>query len=91
MFRTFCGWFGLGLGLAGLFWALGLDGFAGLWGEGFSFLLFDKCIGRKRDVGGGVLAGLWRLGWLFAYERRGGLGQGLKRPLTVTFRNSSRF
>ena len=28
----------------------------GLWGSGS--LLFDNCIGRKRDVGGGVLAGL---------------------------------
>src|ERR1700733_6195941 len=27
-----------------------------LWG--FGSLLFDNCIGRKRDVGGGVLAGL---------------------------------
>jgi hypothetical protein len=28
-------------------------------------LLFDKCIGRKRDVGGGVLAGLWLAGFGF--------------------------
>ena len=27
-------------------------------------LLFDNCIGRKRDVGGVVLAGLWVLGWV---------------------------
>jgi len=27
---------------------------------GGRLLLFDNCIGRKRDVGGGVLAGLWR-------------------------------
>src|SRR5208282_25591 len=33
-----------------------------LWSPG---LLFDNCIGRKRDVGGGVLAGLWSLGWVF--------------------------
>jgi hypothetical protein len=26
---------------------------------GTAFLLFDNCIGRKRDVGGVVLAGLW--------------------------------
>ena len=25
----------------------------------FDPLLFDNCIGRKRDVGGVVLAGLW--------------------------------
>ena len=31
-----------------------------LWG--FGSLLFDNCIGRKRDVGGGVLAGLWSSG-----------------------------
>src|SRR5271167_4975970 len=28
--------------------------------------LFDNCIGRKRDVGGGVLAGLWSLGRFLA-------------------------
>jgi len=28
--------------------------------------LFDNCIGRKRDVGGGVLAGLCCLGWFGA-------------------------
>ena len=31
-------------------------------------LLFDKCIGRKRDVGGGVLAGLCLLGWVFGVK-----------------------
>jgi hypothetical protein len=52
--------------------------------------LFDNCIGRKRDVGGGVLAGLCCLGWF----RVNGTGAGdgvLKRLLTVTFQNSSRF
>jgi hypothetical protein len=29
---------------------------------GFGSLLFDNRIGRKRDVGGGVLAGLWSSG-----------------------------
>ena len=30
--------------------------------------LFDNCIGRKRDVGGVVLAGLWRFGFAFGDE-----------------------
>jgi hypothetical protein len=49
-------------------------------------LLFDNCIGRKRDVGGGVLAGLWSLvafpaqAWEFDLA-----GKVRKRQLTVTF------
>ena len=70
---------------------LGPNGFARL-GGGFPLpLLFDNWIGRKRDVGGGVLAGLGcRVGFI-PCERGAGLGDGSpKRPLTVTFRNSSR-
>ena len=40
--------------------------------------LFDNCIGRKRDVGGGVLAGLWRLGWVAARAAARRRGWGLK-------------
>ena len=39
--------------------------------------LFDNCIGRKRDVGGGVLAGLCCLGWFGASWI--GLGDGVRR------------
>ena len=52
-------------------------------------MLFDNCIGRKRDVGGGFLAGtccwsgLWR-------ELGFGLAMGTEEMLTVTFQNSSR-
>jgi hypothetical protein len=42
-----------------------------LWG--FCSLLFDNCIGRKRDVGGGVLAGLRSLSRI--------LGRELKEPI----------
>jgi len=51
--------------------------------------LFDNFIGRKRDVGGGFLAGtccwsgLWR-------ELGFGLAMGTEEMLTVTFQNSSR-
>jgi len=42
------------------FFAVRTAGAGGLWGvparEG---LLFDNCIGRKRDVDGGVLAGIF--------------------------------
>ena len=49
-------------------------------------LLFDNCIGRKRDVGGGVLAGLWRWVWVFGVSLRPGLAmESEKRQLTVTF------
>jgi hypothetical protein len=37
---------------------------------GFGSLLFDNRIGRKRDVGGGVLAGLWLSGRLFKRKLR---------------------
>jgi hypothetical protein len=53
------------------------------------FVLFDNYIGRKRDVGGGFLAGtccwsgLWR-------ELGFGLMTGTEEMLTVTFQNSSR-
>ena len=47
----------------GLNWALAA-GRLRVWFRLWSFgsLLFDNCIGRKRDVGGGVLAGLWLSG-----------------------------
>ena len=52
----------------------------------FGSLLFDNRIGRKRDVGGGVLAGLWSPGRLLSASL--GIGSGdwsPKRQLTVTF------
>ena len=54
---------------------------------GFGSLLFDNRIGRKRDVGGGVLAGLQVVGLALRRE----LGNwpenwSPKRQLTVTFR-----
>jgi hypothetical protein len=58
----------LGFGFRGCAEGLGLGVFAGLVGEVCSSLLFDNYIGRKRDVGGGVLAGLCCLGW-FSRER----------------------
>jgi hypothetical protein len=49
--------FGLGLKL----WRRLASGFGfGSWS--FGSVLFDNRIGRKRDVGGGVLAGLWSSG-----------------------------
>lgn len=51
-------WLGFGIGSCGMVLGLGPNGFARL-GGGFPLpLLFDNWIGRKRDVGGGVLAGL---------------------------------
>jgi hypothetical protein len=48
--------------------------------------LFDNCIGRKRDVGGGVLAGLWSLVWVLgaSFEPDPAV-LSPKRQLTVTF------
>ena len=52
----------------------------------FDPLLFDNCIGRKRDVGGGVLAGLWRLGLVFGVSLGARFCAGVReRQLTVTF------
>jgi hypothetical protein len=59
---------------------------------GFGSVLFDNRIGRKRDVGGGVLAGPWlSVGFLSASLGIRSGDRGLKRLLTVTFRQSSRF
>ena len=52
-------------------------------------LLFDNYIGRKRDVGGGFLAGTCR--WSGLWRELGfGLAMGTEEILTVTFQNSSR-
>jgi hypothetical protein len=50
-----------------------------LWG--FGSLLFDNRIGRKRDVGGGVLAGLWSSGWVLGVSLE--LIRGLKSEETT--------
>ena len=51
--------------------------------------LFDNCIGRKRDVGGGFLAGTCR--WSGPWRELGiGSAAGTEEILTVTFQNSSR-
>ena len=52
-------------------------------------MLFDNCIGRKRDVGGGFLAGTRRWSGLWR-ELEFGLAMGTEEMLTVTFQNSSR-
>jgi len=52
-------------------------------------MLFDNYIGRKRDVVGGILAGLLTVGFVAA-KAVAGLALGPKRYLTVTFQNSSR-
>ena len=58
-------------------WAFGLE------------TLFDNYIGRKRDVGGGFLAGTCR--WSGLWRELGfGLAMGTEEILTVTFQNSSR-
>ena len=50
---------------------------------------FDNCIGRKRDVGGGFLAGTCR--WSGLRRELGfGAAMGTEEMLTVTFQNSSR-
>ena len=51
--------------------------------------LFDNFIGRKRDVGGGFLAGTCRWSGL-RRELRFGSAMGTEEMLTVTFQNSSR-
>ena len=81
---------GVGFGFAGFVLGLAWAVLYGLLRGGFSPLLFDNCIGRKRDVGGGVLAGLCCVGW---FSARAGVWRrrwGPKRQLTVTFQNSSR-
>ena len=68
----------MGLGFRGIVLGLRLGGVVRLAGEALSPLLFDNFIGRKRDVGGGVLAGLWLFGLVL--RERGRLeGWGLKR------------
>ena len=51
-------WLGFRIGSCGLVLGLGSGGLARLGGGFPPGLLFDNWIGRKRDVGGGVLAGL---------------------------------
>jgi hypothetical protein len=52
-------------------------------------MLFDNCIGRKRDVGGGFLAGTCC--WSGLRRELGfGSAMGTEEMLTVTFQNSSR-
>jgi hypothetical protein len=69
--------FGLGFKL----WRRVASGFGfGSWG--FGSVLFDNRIGRKRDVGGGVLAGPWLSGRLFKRELRNSI-RGL-RPEETT-------
>ena len=47
-------------------------------------MLFDNCIGRKRDVGGGFLAGTCR--WSGLRRELGfGAAMGTEEMLTVTF------
>ena len=82
-------WLGFRIGSCGLVLGLGSGGLARLRGGFPLLLLFDNWIGRKRDVGGGVLAGLCRLEWSGVNEA-GSVDRVLKRLLTVTFRNSSR-
>jgi hypothetical protein len=52
-------------------------------------MLFDNFIGRKRDVGGGFLAGTCRGSGLWR-EPKFGAAMGTEEMLTVTFQNSSR-
>ena len=79
----FTSWFARGDGLGGAR--------RGSKGEAKAFLLlFDNYIGRKRDVGGGVLAGLCCMGLVWR-ELDWRMRWGPKRLLTVTFQNSSRF
>jgi hypothetical protein len=47
-------------------------------------MLFDNCIGRKRDVGGGFLAGTPRWSGLWR-ELEFGAAMGSEEMLTVTF------
>ena len=47
-------------------------------------MLFDNCIGRKRDVGGGFLAGTCRWSGL-RRELEFGVTMGTEEMLTVTF------
>src|ERR1700722_708325 len=52
---------------------------------GFGSVLFDNCIGRKRDVGGGVLAGLRLSGGIQAKDWGRSGDWSPKRQLPVTF------
>ena len=76
------------MGSAGLFGAFGSGGDVEF-REVTLPLLFDNYIGRKRDVGGGVLAGLCYLVFL-RRELWWGWMTRSEGMLTVTFQNSSR-
>ena len=76
------------MGSAGLFGAFGSGGDVEF-REVTLPLLFDNCIGRKRDVGGGFLAGTCRGSGLWR-ELKFGFAMGTEEMLTVTFQNSSR-
>jgi hypothetical protein len=76
----------MGLGFSPAAWACAWPGGSAPGLSGSS--LFDKFIGRKRDVGGGVLAGLFAFGWI--WREPGQAGAKSKEMLTVTFQDSSR-